>query len=200
MAYDFAKRKKKRKSRKKPEVSGRLIWFGAGVLSGLFLAFILQLAGFGFVSGQQPSAANSPKENKQPQPGDSSPKQADTNKPDDSKTANSGEEFEFYKMLPQTELKVDAESKVAYKTRAENQQPTAYLLQAGSFAVRTDAESRRATITLLDLAARVEEARLSNGVTAYRIYVGPFTERRNMMRAREKLHSEGIETLLMEKR
>lgn len=191
MAYDFAKRKKKRKrSSKKQELSSRPVWFATGVACGLFIAYLLHLAEW------LPHSAVS-KEGGQPAPIAATPQTEKKTAVSESKPAR----FEFYDMLPERQAKVSQTSKGAYKTREElKQKPVSYLLQAGSFAVAKDAESHRATITLLGLTPRVEAQTLPSGITAHRVFVGPFESHGTMEHARATLHSEGIETLLLEKR
>ncbi len=191
MAYDFAKRKKKRKRpAKKQELSSRPVWFGTGLACGLFIAYLLHLADW--PPHSSPAAAVATTANVAPAPEKTkiAPKAAD-------KPAR----FEFYDMLPERKSQVSQSSKGAYKTREElKQQPISYLLQAGSFALAKDAENHRANITLLGLTPRVEAQTLSSGTTAHRIFVGPFESHSAMEHARATLHSEGIETLLLEKR
>ncbi|MEM8498213.1 MAG: SPOR domain-containing protein [Pseudomonadota bacterium] len=195
MAYDFAKRKKKRKrSSKKQELSSRPVWFGTGVACGLFMAYLLHLTDW--------LPHSSPTQETQKTAAVAAAPQA--TKTPAAKTAVSESKparFEFYDMLPERQATVNQSSKGAYKTREElKQTPVSYLLQAGSFALTNDAESHRATITLLGLTPRVEAQTLPSGTTAHRVFVGPFESHGAMERARATLHSEGIETLLLEKR
>lgn len=197
MAYDFAKRKKKRKrtSKKQQELSSRPVWFGTGVACGLFIAYLLHLSQW---LPHSAPAANAPaRAAEKPAAVAAAPKQAEKAVTSENKPAR----FEFYDMLPERQAKVSQSSKGAYKTREElKQKPVSYLLQAGSFAVAKDAESHRATITLLGLTPRVEAQTLPSGTTAHRVFVGPFESHGAMEHARATLHTEGIETLLLEKR
>ncbi len=191
MAYDFAKRKKKRKrSTKKQELSSRPVWFGTGVACGLFVAYLLHLTEW-LPHGAPARVAE------KPAPAAAAPKKVEKTAVSETKPAR----FEFYDMLPERQAKVSQSSKGAYKTREElKQKPVSYLLQAGSFAVAKDAENHRATITLLGLTPRVEAQTLASGTTAHRVFVGPFVSHGAMEHARATLHTEGIETLLLEKR
>ncbi len=195
MAYDFAKRKKKRKrSSKKQELSSRPVWFGTGVACGLFAAYLLHLTDWlphsatSQTTQQATQVAAAPQARQKP----AAKAAVSENKP---------ARFEFYEMLPERQAKVSQSSKGAYKTREElKQKPVSYLLQAGSFAQARDAESHRATITLLGLTPRVEAQTLPSGTTAHRVFVGPYESHGAMEHARATLHGEGIETLLLEKR
>ncbi|MFK7731071.1 MAG: SPOR domain-containing protein [Pseudomonadales bacterium] len=197
MAYDFAKRKKKRKrtSKKQQELSSRPVWFGTGVACGLFIAYLLHLTQW------LPHSAPDNAVAKQTAPVAIEPKQAPKKAEQAAGSGNKTARFEFYDMLPERQAKVSQSSKGAYKTREElKQKPISYLLQAGSFAVAKDAENHRATITLLGLTPRVEAQTLPSGTTAHRVFVGPYASHGAMEHARATLHSEGIETLLLEKR
>lgn len=195
MAYDFAKRKKKRKrSSKKQELSSRPVWFGTGVACGLFAAYLLHLTEW--LPHNAPTAVP-----QRPTAVAAAPQTAKKAAEKPAVSENKPARFEFYDMLPERQTKVSQTSKGAYKTREElKQKPVSYLLQAGSFAVANDAESHRATITLLGLTPRVEAQTLPSGTTAHRVFVGPFESHSAMEHARATLHSEGIETLLLEKR
>lgn len=93
-------------------------------------------------------------------------------------------------------MQANRTSKGAYQTREElGTEEKDMFLQAGSFAQRIDAESRRANITLLNMAAEVEKVRLTSGELTHRIYVGPYDKRSDMIAARVLLSNEGIESL-----
>ncbi|MFK8021925.1 MAG: SPOR domain-containing protein [Pseudomonadales bacterium] len=192
MAYDFAKRKKKRKKPRKNEVSSRPAWFGTGLASGLFIAFLLQLGNVYFVDPMPSSTLTQVAVT----PAIKAPKTEIAKVAEKPTRAR----FEFYDELQKQEAGTDRNSKAAYQTREDIKNgPSSFLLQAGSFAKERDAQSQRAIITLLNLNAKVEAGSLPSGLTAHRVFVGPYTSRPKMMQARAKLHEQGIETLLMAK-
>ncbi len=201
MAYDFAKRKKKRKrSSKKQELSSRPVWFGTGLACGLFIAYLLHLSEW--LPHKAPAAVAEKQEATAPPPQKVAAEEK-TQPPSREKPSrgNKPARFEFYDMLPERQSEVSQSSKGAYKTREELNQPAvSYLLQAGSFALAKDAENHRAVITLLGLTPKVETKTLPSGTTAHRVFVGPFDSQGEMEHARATLHAEGIETLLLEKR
>ena len=49
----------------------------------------------------------------------------------------------------------------------------AYVIQAGSFADKRDAETRRAELILLGMEPDIDKVRLPNGRTTYRVEIGP---------------------------
>lgn len=77
---------------------------------------------------------------------------------------------------------------------ANEQRPALYLLQAGSFQNREDAESRRARIILLNMNANVAQAVVA-GRTRYRVQVGPFPGRQNAENARDILSGNDIDSI-----
>ena len=68
-----------------------------------------------------------------------------------------------------------------------------YLLQAGSFRQRDDADRRRAELLLLGLEPKVEEASSDNG-RWFRVYLGPFESHAAMARARSLTANQDIDT------
>jgi len=75
----------------------------------------------------------------------------------------------------------------------------AYLLQAGSFQNRQDAENQRARIMLLNINANVVPGVVA-GRTFHRVQVGPFADRRSIEEAREALSLNNIDSILLQLR
>ena len=73
-----------------------------------------------------------------------------------------------------------------------------YLLQAGAFKQREDAESRRAQLLLLNLDPKIEETTSANG-RWYRVYPGPFQSRSKLNKARSLTAAQNIDTLLLKR-
>ena len=71
-----------------------------------------------------------------------------------------------------------------------------FLLQAGSFRQREDADRRRAELLLLGLEPRVEETTSDNG-RWFRVYLGPFNSHAAMSKARGLTAAQDIDTLLL---
>ena len=74
-----------------------------------------------------------------------------------------------------------------------------YVLQAGSFKKRSDAEQRHATIAFLDLDSSIKKRKSKHGTIWYRIIVGPFTSRSRLQKARSTLISNEIKTLIIKR-
>lgn len=150
-------------------------WFGAGMVSGVFVCLLLWLA------SQQPAVTERVEElgvaiGSTPQP---SP------------------EFDFYELLPEQTVEINVDQAAIDATRV-NAAMDQYLLQAGSFKLAKDADRRRGELILLGLDARVEETRGDNG-RWFRVYVGPFETRSRLAKARSLTAQQGIDTLLLKR-
>lgn len=150
--------------------------YGLGVVSGLFIAFLVYLATLPAETPDRDTAGPVPAPSRSvPEP-----------------------EYEFYELLPQQEITVDVDPADLPRPRAQGEGPR-FLLQAGSFRQAEDADRRRAELLLLGLAPRVEETRGETG-RWYRVILGPFESRSAMARARSLTAQQDIDTLLMQRR
>jgi len=82
-----------------------------------------------------------------------------------------------------------------YKPKAIN----AYLIQAGSFKNRAEADSLRATLTLNGQDTKIETAKLPNGETWHRVMLGPFTTEKSARSLQQLLKSYDINGILVVK-
>jgi cell division protein FtsN len=152
--------------------------FLAGLLSGVFLCFLLYLATLppADAPAQGPeatAAASVPAEPPRPR-------------------------FDFYTMLPQQTLDGPVEpAEVANPPAGAAEE--SYLLQAGSFRQREDADRRRAELLLLGLEPSVEESDSDNGHW-FRVYLGPYDSHAQMTRARGLMAAQDIDTLLLKRK
>ncbi len=74
-----------------------------------------------------------------------------------------------------------------------------YLLQAGAFRSRQDADGMRARLALLGFEGRVTPAEV-NGQTMYRVRVGPYAQLDDMNKVRARLAENGIEASVVRQR
>lgn len=190
MARDYAKQRKtssrkpapkKTAARKKTKPAASQSgspwrWYGAGLLSGLFISFIAFMATLPANQGAGPdeTVAGEPEPKPVPKP-----------------------RFDFYTLLPERKIEVDVDPAEVTQTRASSESET-YLLQAGSFRQREDADRRRAELLLLGLEPSVEETNGDNGQW-FRVYVGPFNSRSAMAKARSLTAAQDIDTLLLKR-
>ena len=187
MARDYARKKsggsRKAPARRKQPASGGgngLRWYGAGVLTGVFLSFLLYLGTL------PPAGAPAP----QPGTAGAAAEAADEEPPKP--------RFDFYTMLP--EQRIEDEVPVSQpRTAPETAQSSEYyLLQAGSFRQQEDADRRRAELLLLGLEPTIRESTGDNG-RWFRVYLGPFETRAGMSRARSLTSAQNIDTLVLKR-
>jgi cell division protein FtsN len=75
-----------------------------------------------------------------------------------------------------------------------------YMLQAGAFKQKSDAEKRRAELILNGYEATVEATEYKNGQTWYRLLIGPFTSQSKLSKARSTLLQSNIETMVIKRK
>jgi hypothetical protein len=149
-------------------------WFLVGLMTGLFAAFILYL---GFV-----------------RPAETTGTPAATIPDSQIAPGSTRGDFGFYEYLPSAEVQVDV---VQVEERPSPVEDTnQFMLQAGSFQDRQDAESRRASVILLNFDASVVPG-VVGGKTWHRVQVGPFTGRQSADIARNTLSENNIDTLVL---
>ncbi len=74
--------------------------------------------------------------------------------------------------------------------------PFEYFVQAGAFRTPEDAETQRARLAMMGLEARVTE-REQAGRTVYRVRMGPYKDREEAERTKDRLSSTGADTALV---
>lgn len=77
--------------------------------------------------------------------------------------------------------------------------PSRFVLQAGSFASRDQAESTRARLILLGQDARIESGKVGDK-TWHRVVVGPFASRQQADGAQKQLGSNGVSSVVQQRR
>ena len=102
--------------------------------------------------------------------------------------------FDFYTVLPSQTL--DLTSDIDPPDTSGSGGGDLYVLQAGSFRAREDADRRRGELALLGLEATIERTDNDNGAW-FRVYLGPFESRSKMAHARSITAQQSIDTLLL---
>jgi len=77
--------------------------------------------------------------------------------------------------------------------------PSSFVLQAGSFASRDQAESARAKLLLLGQDARIESGKVGDK-TWHRLVVGPFASRQQADGAQKQLGANGVSSVVQQRR
>lgn len=123
--------------------------------------------------------------------------------------------FDFYTLLPQQEVVAPVtgnrtttatplpqpttlDKPSSDKPAGDKSAPTGqvrFLLQAGSFRTRTEADRRRAELLLAGHNVNVQSVIAGNNENWFRVMVGPFDNEANMQQSRQQLAADKIETL-----
>jgi cell division protein FtsN len=97
-------------------------------------------------------------------------------------------------VVPEQELSGQQRASETPATPADDS--GSYLLQVGSFREKSDAEQLKARLALLGIAARIQSVTV-NDATWHRVRVGPVSGVRQADEMRNRLSSNGIESLVM---
>lgn len=166
------------------------LWLVSGLAIGLFVAFLLQL---------EPGSETVKRDKTPPPP-----------PPSQSSKASDEPRYDFYTLLPESEVIVPQgsvtppppadEGTTQSTTETTTESGTRFFLQAGSFRKQSEADRVRAQILLLGLDVRLEDARLDSGDVWYRVQVGPYTDRTKLSQAQQVLTGNGFDNLLLQQR
>ncbi len=159
-------------------------WYGSGLLSGVVLCLGIYLV----TLPPEPLAPEAETVQKVAAVEEEKPKANTPPKP----------RFDFYTMLPEQTIDVDVEPADVARPSHTSSANEFYLLQAGSFRQREDADRRRAELILLGLEPRIEESHSDTG-RWFRVFLGPFQTHSTMARARSLTAGQDIDTLLLKR-
>lgn len=191
------------------------VWGLSGLAVGLFIAFLVHLEGSRPGTGEEDAigALLAPSEEPATDGGG-----AGAGQPAAGDAEGDGPRFEFYKLLPEQEVEVprDSETETAGDAAptvpdpgeaapAEDDQDGGgerandgrYLLQTGSFRGFEDADRMKASLALLGVEARIQEVELTGGETWYRVRIGPYSDRDEINRIRERLAENEVDAILL---
>ena len=118
---------------------------------------------------------------------------------DDAKSATTQEEesrFSFYEMLPKFEVVIpDEEPDVTVDSETVAiDQPGLYVLQAGSFSAREDADRRRAVLALHGIESHIQRVSIDERVF-HRVRIGPMRDLNELNVTRSRLRAAEIDVL-----
>ena len=169
-------------------------WLALGLMLGFFIANLSQESAPTPFEEKPPLVVIEAK--KVPQPVVSNTDQG-AEKSSEKPTDSAAPRFDFYTLLPESE--VVAPEVEAYKStprEAENQ--PRYMLQVGSFRSKTDAGKQQERLKSLGYdQIRISEVTTANGDTWYRVQVGPYQDRRLLARAQNELAKVGFDFMLL---
>ena len=172
------------------------VWLLAGLSIGLFVALLVYLdkqpditANFG--------AAVQKELNKIKQKVDEVSEMTESNNASPEKDEP---KFNFYTILPELEILIPES-----ETRPPKHQPTngttedgkKYVLQAGSFKNKNDAERLKASLALLGFVAHIQSVTV-NSTPWHRVRIGPYSQSNDLYDKIDQLQQNGIKAMPME--
>jgi cell division protein FtsN len=181
----------RRKPAKKPLPGW--VWMLSGLLIGLLIAFLVYLS-------QQPGMSD--KFSKaSPEPAKVKTAVKKPAQKSSEKAKDNGLRYEFYTVLPESEIVIpEQELLQREKSRPSSQQKKhAYILQAGSFRNKQQAETLKARLALLGIESSVDKV-LVHGDAWHRIRIGPFVSIREINSTRNRLRNNDINAILIRAR
>ncbi len=172
------------------------VWLLGGLAIGLFVALLVYLdkqpdvtANFGAAVQKE---LNKIKKRADEVTTDSSDKKTPSDK---------GEpKFNFYTILPELEVFIPAsetqppEKRPAGSVAEDNKQ---YVLQAGSFKNKNDAEKLKASLALLGFQANIQSVTV-NSTPWHRVRIGPYSQSNDLYDKIDQLQQNGIKAIAME--
>jgi cell division protein FtsN len=108
--------------------------------------------------------------------------------------------FDFYNLLPEMEVIVPEQEISGTPTHEgvkQVEQPGTYLLQAGSFRSRQQADQLRAKLALLGLETTLQAVSINSKQAWHRVRVGPFRNLQDLNEARSLLKKNGVDAILI---
>lgn len=189
MARDYKRRANRRPARRN---TPGWIWLAAGLLIGLFIAFLVYLK-------SQPRPASEATvtlamHHRTRQTAGSARQSKPIKVPPAPKPR-----FDFYTILPEQEVVVPDQD-ITGSTREgvrQVEKPGKYLLQVGSFQSRKQADELKAKLALLGLEASIETVTVDHNETWNRVRVGPYTNLGTLNDARARLNAHHINAILL---
>jgi cell division protein FtsN len=189
----MAKTRRRRRTTTRRKPSPPWVWSLAGLVVGLLVAFLVFLQ----MQPQQPSKLEEPADLEIPRERDTRkpPKQKPTSLPPPPKPR-----FDFYNLLPEMEVIVpdeDIQGTRMPEGVKQVEKPGTYLLQAGSFRNRKQAEQLRAKLALLGLETSIQSVSVDSRQAWHRVRVGPFKNLNDLNEARAQLKKNGVDAILI---
>lgn len=108
-----------------------------------------------------------------------------------------GPRFDFYTLLPELEVLIPENEIKEEQARIKEKNNVAYMIQVGSFRAYGEADSLKAQMAMLGIEADIDPVS-SKGEQWLRVRVGPFTDKRELNKVRNRLHKNNINTMLVQ--
>ncbi len=178
---------KKNSSTKKPTPGW--VWMLAGLAIGLSVAAIVYFYDRGDETVKTATKVVSDAIKAVPKP-QLPEKNAASEKDDDPR-------FDFYTLLPELEVLIPESEIKEEQARIKEKNNIAYMIQVGSFRAYGEADSLKAQMAMLGIEADIDPVS-SKGEQWLRVRVGPFTDKRELNKIRNRLHKNNINTMLVQ--
>ncbi|MDT8451570.1 MAG: SPOR domain-containing protein [Gammaproteobacteria bacterium] len=194
--------KNRNQNHEKKSIPG-YVWLAAGLGIGLFVALIIYL-------DKQPEVdsdfgATIQKELKKINPADDV---ATEEQADEEANERPEPKFNFYTILPELELLIpesetrppknrQPESTSGSQPKSQPESNKQYVLQAGSFQNKKDAEKLKATLALLGFQAHIQRVTVNN-TAWHRVRIGPYSQSADLYDKIDLLRQNDINALPME--
>lgn len=118
--------------------------------------------------------------------------------PPDTETRVDRPRFDFYTILPETEVNVpDWQSGAPETGRGAAMEPGSYVLQVGSFQQHREADRAKAQLALQGISASIQKVVINGADTWYRVRVGPVSDGAELDRLRRQLDRAGTNFMLL---
>lgn len=173
------------------------VYLIAGLIIGLFVAFLVFLSQ---QDGGRVDIKTAIEESAQQAKDTREVRQNSGNAP-------SKPEFDFYKMLPELQVNVspNLDVNIASKPPAPKPKETVrttlssnaelYYLQVGAFTKFESADKQKAGLVLQNWPTKVQQVRKDDGVSIYRILVGPYNTGSELSSAEKGLKKQGLKPI-----
>lgn len=190
MSRDYKYRANQKKKQPQQTSIAWWKWLLIVILITLFVAFLV------FLSNSTPSDKPS---TKKVEVASKTTKKVKPIKPISRKQKPEEPRFDFYTILPETEVIVP-DYEIDTRSREEKfgkGKASKYLIQAGSFKNFAEADKLRARLALLGMESRVEKAKIGN-VLWNRVKLGPYRYTSDISKTKKTLKNNGIDTIVIE--
>lgn len=183
---------------------GRVLSFISGLLIGLTVAVVVYFSMLGNPPAGSTEAparpAIQPKtppskavvEDEQEQPAEET-----AIAPEPAPAADEKPDFDFYKILPDTEVKVPDEELSRAPAAAPETASIAYVLQVGSYQKYEEADQKKAQLALQGITSRIERTVANGQDVWFRVHVGPLKTPQEAQAMKGRLQEGGSNVVVL---
>ena len=110
-------------------------------------------------------------------------------------------QFDFYQILPNKEVNISewesVEEEDVASENTNNQQPTMFVLQVGSFKEYQSADEIKAKLALMGVTADIQRVVINGQDVRHRVRVGPYKNTNKLQQARDRLLANDLDFMLL---